>query len=135
MTDFRVTSITLDLHAVFFGPIDLEFLAAPPAFERARHFLRREGSASPTVGAHGIRATEVWRRFAMGFFRRGYDAPAERRPLLNFEPCPQHADFAAVDLDNCLEVIEFEDAVPGASTELQRDIGLQTSEQKGHHGS
>src|SRR4051812_50024592 len=94
MTEFRVTSITLDLHAVFFGPIDLEFLAAPPAFERARHFLRREGSASPTVGAHGIRATEGWRRFAMGFFRRGYDAPAGRRPPPNFEASPPHPRFS-----------------------------------------
>jgi hypothetical protein len=77
----------------------------------------------------------VWWRFAARFFGRGHDAPALRRPLLNLEPRPQHADFAAIDLDNCLEIIEFEDAVPCATTELQRDIGLQTSEQKGHHGS
>jgi len=64
------------------------------------------------------------RRFAI---LRGavHDTPPSRRPLLDLEPGPQHTDFAVVDFDNCLEISELEDAVPGTAAQLERDISLQ----------
>lgn len=71
----------------------------------------------------------------MRFLRGRYDAPAQGRVLLDLEPRPEHADSAVIHFDHCLEIIHLEDPIPGATTKLQRDIGLQTSKQKGHHGS
>jgi len=68
------------------------------------------------------------RSLALRLFRRRYDGPPLRGPLLNLEPRAQHPDFAVIHFDNCLQVIELDDAIPRAAAELQRDIGLQSRE-------
>jgi len=55
--------------------------------------------------------------------------------LLNLEPRAQHPDFAVIHFYNCLKIIELNDAIPCATAELQRDIGLQSREQNSHRGS
>src|SRR5258705_9428127 len=132
MTDSGVTTITLDLRTISFGPIDLEFLTAARALERALHFLRLQRRAGAAVGTHAVSSAKVRRRFAMRRFGCRHDAPALGRPLPNLEPRAQHTDLAAIDFDNCLEIIEFYDAVPRATAELQRDVSLKAGEQKRH---
>ena len=49
-------------------------------------------------------------------------------PLLDLEPRAQRPDLAVIHFDNCLQIIELDDAIPRAAAELQRDIGLQSRE-------
>jgi len=123
--------VTLDFDTGL-GPVDLELL---PAF----HALMRlgalgEGRARPAVGADAVCSPKLRRRSAI-VLHAFHDTPTLRRAPLNVEPRPQHADASVVHFDNSLEIIEFEDAVPCAAAELERNLVLNSSKKKRHHDS
>src|SRR2546422_11637592 len=123
--------VTLYLDAGF-RPVDLEF----PSPLRTVVCLGAVGERreSPTVGTDAVRSPKVRRRLPI-VLRAFHDAPALRRSLLDLEPRPEHAKAAVVHFDNCLEVIEFEDAVPRTLAKLERDIVLHAGKHDRHHGS
>src|SRR5262245_33903802 len=93
--------------------------------------LFRQRGAGAAVGTHAVDPAQRWRRFliVLGALDHG---PALRRPIANLEPRTQHADLAAVYFDNCLKIIDFDNAVPGALAELEGNVCLEPSEQSSH---
>src|SRR5207245_3832077 len=84
---------------------------------------RAQTRPSSTVVTAPLRPPKSLRRLPI-VLRSFHDSPALRRSLLDLEPRPEHAKAAVVHFDNCLEVIEFEDAVPRTLAKLERDIVL-----------
>src|SRR6185503_4814898 len=113
-------------------PLHLELAAAAHACQFLHTFWQRRASAAARTHAVG---SPKMRRHALLFRGFRHDGPVERRALADLEPRAEHADLAAVDFDDGLEVVELDDAVPCATPELEGDIRLQTSEQQGHDSS
>ena len=68
----------------------------------------------------------------MGGF--GNDGPAQRGALLYLEERLDDPDRLAVHLDDGLEVVDLQHAVPGAAAQLRVDVSLEARKIHGDQG-